>query len=89
MVLYKSELTDLVEEKDTYDTVSPKNLEKLLKVKSPKARAGHVKIFSQKLDEKKIIENSENWNPSHFKPFVTHSPDDYMNKEKTLIKKKW
>ena len=36
-----------------YDTVSPRNLEKLLKVKSPKAQTGHVKIFK----EKKLTKN--------------------------------
>tara|TARA_B100001059_G_scaffold229630_1_gene262499 strand:- start:344 stop:1252 length:909 start_codon:yes stop_codon:yes gene_type:complete len=71
-----------------YDTVSPRNLEKLLKVKSPKAQAGHIKIFNEKLGEEKIVANSENWNPSHFKPFVTHSPNDYANKEKQVDPKK-
>ena len=35
-----------------------------------------------------MMENSENWNPSHFKPFVTHSPQDYINKEKQVDPKK-
>ena len=71
-----------------YDTVSPRNLEKLLKVKSPKAQAGHVKIFKEKINEKQINENAEGWNPSHFKPFVTHSPKDYQNKDKQVDPKK-
>ena len=27
-------------------------------------------------------------NPSHFKPFVTHSPKDYQNKDKQVDPKK-
>ena len=54
-----------------YDTISQKNLEKLKKVKSPKVKAGHYKLFDEKLDLDKVTENLENWNPSHFKPFVS------------------
>ena len=71
-----------------YDTFSPRNFDKLLKLKSPKEQAGHVKIFKEKINEKQIIENSEKWNPSHFKPFVTHSPIDYQNKDKQVDPKK-
>ena len=60
-----------------YDTVSKKNLEKLLKVKSPKAEAGHYKIFDKKFSSKDLLNNLEEWNPSHFKSFVSHGPNDY------------
>jgi len=71
-----------------YDTVSKKNLEKLLKVKSPKAEAGHVKIFDEKYNQETLEKNLENWNPSHFKPFVTHTPKDYENKIREVDPKK-
>jgi hypothetical protein len=71
-----------------YDTVSKKNLEKLLKVKSPKAEAGHIKIFDEKYNQETLEKNLENWNPSHFKPFVTHTPKDYENKNREVDPKK-
>ena len=36
----------------------------------------------------KISKNLEDWNPSHFKPFVTHTPKDYEDKERLVDPKK-
>ena len=41
-------------------------------------------ISDKKLDLEKITENSKDWNPSHFKPFVSHNPSDYENKVRTV-----
>ena len=67
-----------------YDTVSPGNLEKLKKIGSPKALTDHVKIFDKKYTEKDLESNLEDWNPSHFKPFVSHDPKDYEDKDKKV-----
>ena len=63
-------------------------MEKLEKVKSPKVQAGHYKLFNEKLDMEKISKNLEDWNPSHFKPFVTHTPKDYEDKNRVVDPKK-
>jgi len=72
----------------TYDTISENNLKKLKKVKSPKVSGGHYKIFDGKMDQEKISQNLETWNPSHFKPFVTHTPKDYEDKKREVDPKK-
>jgi len=60
-----------------FDTVSKRNLEKLLKAKSPKAEAGHYKLFDKKFTEEELLNNLKDWNPSHWRPFVAHEPSGY------------
>ena len=62
---------------NNYDTISKGMLEKLKAVKSHKVQAGHYKVFDKKYTTKDLEKYSENWEPSKFKPFVTHEPNDY------------
>ena len=59
-------------------------MKRLLEVGSPKAKMGHYKLFNEKIDSQKIRENLKDWNPSHFKPFVSHHPEDYEDKKRTV-----
>ena len=65
-----------------------KKLGKIRKVKSPKVQAGHFKLFDEKLDMEKISQNLEDWNPSHFKPFVLIHQKIMRTKIELLIQKK-
>lgn len=61
----------------TYDVVSPGNLELLLKAGSPKAKAGHVKVFDGKFTKEELLERMKDWNPRQFRDFEAHGPEDY------------
>ena len=45
---------------------------------------GHYKIFNEKIDLEQIQKNLKDWKPSHFKPFVSHHPDDYEDKTRLV-----
>lgn len=66
------------------DTISEGNLKKLLNVNSPKAQMGYYKIFNEKIDLEQIQKNIKDWKPSHFKPFVSHHPEDYENQTRLV-----
>jgi hypothetical protein len=52
--------------KEAYDYVSPKNYQRLLKIKSPKALCGRVKIFDRKMSKKEILMVMKNWKPYEY-----------------------
>lgn len=49
--------------KEANDLVTPKNYERLLRVDSPKAKAGKIEIFNKKMTNKEILYLKEKWKP--------------------------
>ena len=61
----------------TVDLVSPGNLERLLAVGSPKAASGHYQVFDKKITrEDAAREKIDGWNPTNYRSFHAHGPDD-------------
>lgn len=63
----------------TVDMVSPGNLERLLEVGSPKAKAGHVEVFDRKITREEIESRFPEWTPRRFRDFEAHGPEDYAS----------
>jgi hypothetical protein len=55
------------------DVISPKNLERLKRVRSPKVMAGKYRIQAEPMDTEQYMAS---WTPSKFRPFVAHNPED-------------
>lgn len=60
----------------TTDVVSPLNLERLLKVGSPKAQRGKCTVWQGELTKEDIENNRVGWKPRSFRDFVAHTPED-------------
>lgn len=60
---------------ESIDVVSKGNLERLKKVKSPKVKKGGYEIWDRKMD-RGDIEKIVGWNPSKFRDFEAHNPED-------------
>lgn len=58
--------------------ISKSNLELMRKVRSPRVEKNEFVPFNEKYGIEEALENSENWNPSHFRPFIAHNPEDVM-----------
>lgn len=68
----------------TVDYVSPRNYDRLMEARSPKAMAGHVMIWDKKLTAEDIEEAKRaGWNPRSFRDFEAHSPEDVEKALKT------
>lgn len=61
----------------TIDTVSPGNLDRLLKAGSRKALSGHVKVRAEPFTMEEIKAFAVGWKPRNFRDFVAHLPEDY------------
>jgi hypothetical protein len=59
--------------------VSRTNLEILKRVKSPRIQKEIFVPFNEVYESRDAVENSKNWNPSHFRPFIAHNPEDVMS----------
>jgi len=60
----------------TKDVVSPGMLEKMLAAGSPKMRRGQYTIWDRKLTRDDIEKMKAGWEPSHFRDFEAHTPED-------------
>lgn len=63
----------------TIDVVSPRNLERLIAAGSPKAQAGNVRVWTEKITKEDIDAGLKDWNPRSFRTFEAHAPEDYEN----------
>jgi len=64
----------------TIDTVSPCMLKDLEKANSPKIKGKNYKLFNREYTKKDLIKYVKDWNPSTFRNFIAHLPDDYEAK---------
>jgi len=60
----------------TKDVVSPGMLEKMLAAGSPKMKRGQYTIWDRKLTRDDIEKMKAGWEPSHFRDFEAHTPED-------------
>jgi hypothetical protein len=58
--------------------ISITNLDLLKKVRSPRIEKESYIPFDERYDLEDAKENSKEWNPSHFRPYVAHNPQDVM-----------
>jgi len=61
----------------TVDQVSPGNLERLIAAGSPKAKAGNIKVWDEKISSEDIVAGMKGWEPRSFRDFEAHAPEDY------------
>ena len=66
-----------VSDKEACDLVSESNLARLEQLRSPKFNRGLVKLFSRADMTEDIDTLAKGWQPSHFRTFVAHCPEDY------------
>jgi hypothetical protein len=64
----------------TVDWISKSIAEKLQLAKSPKYIQGQVKMIDVKFTREDIEKYGRDWNPSHYRSFVAHTPDDVAKK---------
>lgn len=57
------------------DIISKGNLERLKSVKSPKVARGNYELWTRQMD-RDDVEKIVGWNPSKFRDFEAHNPDD-------------
>ncbi|GAB4169420.1 MAG: hypothetical protein OHK0024_05010 [Thalassobaculales bacterium] len=60
----------------TIDVISKGNVERLRALKSPKVARGHFEEYDKKYTMEDLQKNIEDWNPSHFRDFIAHRPED-------------
>lgn len=56
--------------------ISKTNLELLRKVKSPRVERDEFVPFDTPYGKDDAVKNSKDWNPSHFRPYIAHNPED-------------
>lgn len=56
--------------------ISKTNLDLLIKVRSPRVEKNEFNSFDVDYGVENALENSEDWNPSHFRPYIAHNPED-------------
>lgn len=61
------------------DVVSPKNLERLIKAGSPRAKSGNVVVRTEKFTKEEIEAHMKTWKPRNFRDFIANLPEDYEN----------
>lgn len=68
-----------------FDVISPRNLERLKKVNSPKALKGNFKLYDKKYTYEDYKKYVKNWAPGQYRGFVQHEPGKKLKPKQKKI----